>query len=410
VYNSVFIIIVSIVIFGYLLERILTILNSTKWSTKLPKEVSDVYDPGQYRKSQQYKRANDRFGWITSSFSLVVILLMLLLGGFSFVDNILRGYTSNPILLALLFFGILMFASDIINTPFSVYDTFIIEEKYGFNKTTVRTFILDKIKGWLLALLIGGGLLALVVWFYKITGTMFWVYAWIAVSLFSIFMAMLHSTLIVPLFNKQTPLEEGELRDAIQKFSNKVGFKLANIFVIDGSKRSTKANAYFSGLGPKKRIVLFDTLIKDLGIKEIVAVLAHEIGHFKKKHIIIGVILSIIQTGVTLFIFSLFVDNPHLSKALGSDIASFHLGLISFGILYSPISTVIGLATNIFSRKNEYAADRFTKENYNGEELVKALKKLSSKNLSNLTPHPVYVFFHYSHPTLLQRIRALRPS
>jgi STE24 endopeptidase len=410
VYNSVFIIIVSIVIFGYLLERILTILNSTKWSTKLPREVSDVYDPGQYRKSQQYKRANDRFGWITSSFSLVVILLMLLLGGFSFVDNILRNYTSDPILLALLFFGILMFASDIINTPFSIYDTFVIEEKYGFNKTTLRTFILDKIKGWLLALVIGGGLLALVVWFYKITGTMFWVYACIAVSLFSIFMAMFHSTLIVPLFNKQTPLEEGELRDSIQKFSNKVGFKLANIFVIDGSKRSTKANAYFSGLGPKKRIVLLDTLIKDLGIKEIVAVLAHEIGHFKKKHIIIGVILSIIQTGVTLFIFSLFVDNPQLSKALGSDIASFHLGLISFGILYSPISTVIGLATNIFSRRNEYTADRFTKENYNSEELVKALKILSSKNLSNLTPHPVYVFFHYSHPTLLQRIRALRPS
>jgi STE24 endopeptidase len=410
VYNSVFIIIVSIVVFGYLLERFLTILNSTKWSTKLPDEVSDVYDPEQYRKSQQYKRANDRFGWITSTFSLVVILLMLFFGGFSFVDNILREYTGNPILLALFFFGILMFASDIINTPFSIYDTFVIEEKFGFNKTTVRTFILDKIKGWLLALLIGGGLLALVVWFYKLTGTMFWVYAWIAVSLFSIFMAMFHSTLIVPLFNKQTPLEEGELRDAINKFSHKVGFKLANIFVIDGSKRSTKANAYFSGLGPKKRIVLFDTLIKDLGIKEIVAVLAHEIGHFKKKHIIIGVILSIIQTGVTLFIFSLFVDNPHLSKALGSDIASFHLGLISFGILYSPISTVIGLATNIFSRKNEYAADRFTKENYNGEELIKALKKLSSKNLSNLTPHPVYVFFHYSHPTLLQRIRALRPS
>ena len=240
-YNSVFIIILSIVIFGYLLERILTILNSTKWSTKLPQEVSDVYDPGQYRKSQQYKRANDRFEWITSSFSLVVILLMLLLGGFSFVDNILRGYTSDPILLALLFFGILMFASDIINTPFSIYDTFIIEEKYGFNKTTVRTFILDKIKGWLLALVIGGGLLALVVWFYKITGTMFWVYAWIAVSLFSIFMAMFHSTLIVPLFNKQTPLEEGDLKDAINDFCRKVGFSIANVYVIDGSKRSKKA-------------------------------------------------------------------------------------------------------------------------------------------------------------------------
>jgi STE24 endopeptidase len=410
VYNIVFIIIVAIVIFGYLLERYLTLLNSKKMSTKLPVELADVYDPEQYKKSQEYKRINDRFGFLTSSFSLVVILMMLFLGGFSFVDNFLRGYTGDIILLALLFFGILMFASDIINTPFSIYDTFVIEEKFGFNKTTVRTFILDKLKGWLLALIIGGGLLALVVWLYKLTAGMFWIYAWIAMSLFSIFMAMFYSTLIVPLFNKQTPLEEGELRDAIQEFSKKVGFRLDNIFVIDGSKRSTKANAYFSGLGPKKRIVLFDTLIKDLSVNEIVAVLAHEIGHYKKKHIITGVILGIIQTGITLFIFSLLVGNPQLSKALGSDITSFHLGLVSFGILYSPISTVIGLVTNVYSRKNEFTADRFTRENYNGEELIGALKKLTSKNLSNLTPHPLYVFFHYSHPTLLQRIKALRPS
>lgn len=407
-YNNIFIIIVTIVIFGYLLERFLTILNSTKWSYKLPEELKDVYDAKEYKKSQEYKKVNDKFSFLTSSFSLVIILLMLFLKGFSFVDDLVRGFTGDAVLITLLFFGILMFVSDIINTPFSIYDVFVIEEKFGFNKTTPRTFILDKLKGWLLSLIIGGGLLALIVWFYKVTTDMFWIYAWIAISLFMIFMSMFYSTLIVPIFNKQTPLEEGKLRDAIEKFSNKVGFRLDNIFVIDGSKRSTKANAYFSGLGSKKRIVLFDTLIKDLSINEIVAVLAHEIGHYKKKHTIIGIIVSVIQTGITLYIFSLFVDNPQLSQALGSEITSFHLGLISFGILYSPISLVIGLVTNIFSRKNEFSADNFTRVNYNEEDLIKALKKLSSKNLSNLTPHPVYVFFHYSHPTLLQRIRALK--
>ncbi len=407
-YNGVFIIIVSIVVFGFLLERYLNFLNSRKWTDKIPEELNDVYDAGKYKKSQEYKRVNDRFGLLTSSFSLVIILLMLFLKGFSFVDNLVRGFTGNTILITLLFFGILMFVSDIINTPFSIYDTFVIEEKFGFNKTTPGTFILDKLKGWFLALIIGGGLLALVVWFYKVTTDMFWIYAWIAFSLFTVFMSMFYSTLIVPLFNKQTPLEQGKLRDAIEKFSNKVGFRLDNIFVIDGSRRSTKANAYFSGIGSKKRIVLFDTLIKDLSIKEIVAVLAHEIGHYKKKHILVGIILGIIQTGITLYIFSLFVDNPQLSLALGSDIPSFHLGLISFGILYSPISLVTGLMANVFSRKNEYTADSFTKEHYDAGALIKALKKLSSKNLSNLTPHPVYVFFHYSHPTLLQRVRALK--
>jgi STE24 endopeptidase len=407
-YNSIFIIIVSIVIFGYLLERFLNYLNSTKWSVKLPEELKDVYDAEKYKKSQEYKRVNDRFSLLTSSFSLVIILLMLFLKGFSFVDELIRGFTGNIILIALLFFGILMFVSDIINTPFAIYDTFVIEEKFGFNKTTPKIFILDKIKSWFLALVIGGGLLALVVWFYKVTTDMFWIYAWIAISLFTIFMSMFYSTIIVPLFNKQTPLEQGKLRDAIEKFSNKVGFRLDNIFVIDGSKRSTKANAYFSGIGSKKRIVLFDTLIKDLSINEIVAVLAHEIGHYRKKHVLIGIIVSIIQTGITLYIFSLFVDNPQLSLALGSDTPSFHLGLISFGILYSPISMVTGLIANIFSRKNEFTADNFTKENFEAEALVNALKKLSSKNLSNLTPHPVYVFFHYSHPTLLHRVRALK--
>ena len=407
-YNTIFVVIIAIILFNFILERILGILNSSRLDLKLPEEVKDVYEPEQYQKSQDYKKVNDRFAIITSTFSLIVILLMLFMSGFAVADHIARGVTGHPVLVALLFFGMLMLASDIINTPFSVYDTFVIEEKFGFNKTTVKTFILDKLKGWLLGALIGGGLLALIIWFYLQTRNLFWIYAWIAIAAFMIFMTMFYSTLIVPLFNRQTPLEEGELRDAIQKFCEKAGFKLQNIFVIDGSKRSTKANAYFSGLGAKKRIVLFDTLIQDMSVKEIVAVLAHEIGHYKKRHVLIGIIIGIIQTGITLFIFSLLVDNPRLSEALGADQPSFHLGLIAFGILYSPISLVSGLFMNIFSRKNEYDADKFTARFNCQDDLISALKKLSGKNLTNLTPHPAYVFFHYSHPTLLQRIRALK--
>ncbi|MBN1159442.1 MAG: M48 family metallopeptidase [Bacteroidales bacterium] len=407
-YNTVFYIIVLIVIIDFVLERILDFLNSRNFSPELPDDLKDVYDADQYRKQQEYKKTNDRFTIITSSFSFVIIMLMLFLGGFSLVDSWAREVTQHPVLIALVFFAILALASDIINTPFSIVDIFVIEERFGFNKTTLRTFVLDKIKGWGLGALIGGGLLALVVWFYTQTGSMFWIYAWIAATVFSVFMALFYSSLIVPLFNKQTPLPESELRDAIHQFSRKAGFRLENIYVIDGSKRSTKANAYFAGLGPKKRIVLYDTLIQDLTTEELVAVLAHEIGHYKKKHTLKGIVIGIFLTGFTLFILSLLIDNPALSEALGSERTGFHLGLIAFGILYSPISLVTGLLMNHFSRRNEYAADRFVKDHGHEENLINALKKLSSKNLSNLTPHPVYVFFHYSHPTLLQRIQALK--
>jgi STE24 endopeptidase len=301
-----------------------------------------------------------------------------------------------------------MLAQDILSTPFSIYDTFIIEERFGFNKTTPMTFFLDKLKGWILAVIIGGGLMILIIWLYLNTMEKFWIFAWIMVSLFSIFMSMFYSSIIVPLFNKQTPLEYGELREAIQQFSLKAGFKLDNIFMIDGSKRSTKANAYFSGLGSKKRIVLFDTLVKDLTTPEIIAVLAHEIGHYKKKHTLLSIAISIVQSGITFYILSLFIGSPVLSDALSADKPSFHIGLVAFGILYSPLSTLVGLGINIISRKNEYAADRFAADFGLGNELISALKKLSINNLSNLTPHPVYVFFHYSHPTLLQRIRSLK--
>jgi len=291
-----------------------------------------------------------------------------------------------------------------------LYDTFVIEEKYGFNKTSPATFVLDKLKGWLLSALIGGLILSLLIWFYEQTREMFWIYAWLLTIVFMIFMQLFYSNLIVPLFNKQTPLQEGELRTAIEQFAAKAGFQLKNIFVIDGSKRSTRANAYFTGLGPTKRIVLYDTLINDLSVNEIVAVLAHEIGHYKKKHNTTGLIISVINAGITLFIFSLFINRPALSQALGATQPSFHMALVAFGILYTPISLVTGIASNILSRKHEYEADHFAAGFGLANELVSGLKKLSRKNLSNLTPHPWYVFFHYSHPTLLQRIRALKKT
>ncbi len=374
----------------------------------MPKELEGIYDEEKYAKSQKYGKANTRFSYITGAFSFVLVMLMFFLGGFAYIDDIARSYTDNQIIIALIFFAILMFVNDILSIPFEIYSTFVIEEKFGFNKTTVKTFILDKIKGWLIGGIIGGGMMSLIIWFYTVTQEMFWIYTWGAVSVFSLFMLLFYSNLIVPLFNKQTPLVEGELRTEIEKFSNKVGFKLKNIFQIDGSKRSTKANAYFTGIGGKKRIVLYDTLINDMNNNEIVAVLAHEVGHYKKKHTLVGMVLSIFQTGVILFIFSLFVSNPALSQALGVQETSFHIALISFGILYSPISTITGLFMNILSRKNEFQADSFAKENYDGEQLISALKKLSVNNLSNLTPHKFYVFMYYSHPPLLERIKHIK--
>lgn len=406
-YQTYFIILVAILIFDYLFERVLSYLNLKHQSPELPDKLKGIYDPDKYKKALEYDITKSRFSFLTSSFSLILILLMLFLGGFAFLDTWIRSISEHPILMALLFFGVIMIISDILNIPFDIYATFVIEEKFGFNKTTPRTFIFDKIKSWLLGAFIGGVIMSVIIWFYMLTKEYFWLYALGFVSLFMIFMSMFYSNLIVPLFNKQSPLEDGDLRDNIEDFSKKSGFKLKNIFVIDGSKRSTKANAYFTGLGAKKRIVLYDTLINDLEIPELVAVLAHEIGHNKKKHTTKGLITSILQTGLMLFILSLFIDSPELSGALGVDKTSFHIGIISFGILYSPISTILGLGTNVFSRRNEYQADYFAGSKYSCLHLGNALKKLSVKNLSNLTPHPAYVFFHYSHPTLLQRLDRL---
>ncbi len=408
--DILFLVILGLWVADFVLERVLEYLNIAQLGDELPADIADIYDEKEYQKQQAYQKANYRFSAISSSFSFLLMLAMLLVSGFAWINSWAFSMTQSPIGCALIFFGILMLAFDILTTPFSVYDTFVLEEKFGFNKTTPRTFVLDKLKGYLLGAIIGGGLLALIIYIYQLTTDNFWIYAWIVISGFSVFMVLFYSSLIVPLFNKQTPLPEGELKSAIEVFASKVGFKLDNIFVIDGSKRSTKANAYFTGFGKKKRIVLYDTLINDMTTNELVAVLAHEIGHYKKRHVIWGLVLGIVQTGVTLFLFSLFVGSPDLSKALGVGQPSFHIGLIAFGILYSPISMIVGLVMNIFSRRNEYQADAFAAEHFSGEELALALKKLSVKNLSNLKPHPLYVFFHYSHPTLLQRLSALKRS
>jgi STE24 endopeptidase len=403
----VFFIIVAIIITDFLLENGLDYLNLKNLSEKLPVALSGIYDGEKYMQSQQYERVNIRFGWITGTFNLALILLMLFFDGFDLVNRLAAGISTHPILQPLLFFLILGLAFDLLNTPFSIYDTFVIEQRFGFNKITPKLYITDKLKGWLLSGVIGGGILALIIWFYLLTTVYFWIWTWALVSGFMLFMATFYSSLIVPLFNKQQPLADGELKDSITRHAKRANFRLDRIYTIDGSKRSTKANAYFSGMGRKKRIVLYDTLIKELTTDEIVAVLMHEIGHYQKKHIISSMILSVIQSGVMLFILSLFVSQPILSQALGVEVASFHIGLIAFGILYSPISVVIGLMMNTSSRKHEYQADAFAAKYGMGDGLVSALKKLSVNNLSNLTPHPLYVFFHYSHPTLLQRIQQL---
>ncbi len=400
-------IIIAIIVADFAFERILGYLNTTRWSDRLPDELKDIYDAEAYKKSQRYLRANYRFGLLTSSVSFAAMLAMLIFGGFAWVDGLVRSVTASPVWMALLFFAILGLAADILSTPFDLYDTFVIEERFGFNKTTPKTWVLDKLKRWLVGGIIGGGLLALIIWIYTLAGSWFWLLAWGAISLFSIFMSMFYSNLIVPLFNKQSPLQEGELRSAIESFARNVGFRLKNIYVIDGSKRSTKANAYFTGLGPKKRIVLYDTLIENHSTPELVAVLAHEIGHYKKKHTVVGLVLGIVQTGIVLYILNLFIGNPLLSQALGASQGSFHMGLLAFAILYSPISTVLGIIMNVISRKHEYAADHFAASHYDGEALMEALKKLSVKNLSNLRPHPASVFVHYSHPPLLSRLKAI---
>jgi STE24 endopeptidase len=406
--TTLFYIIIAIILVNFIKDKILNALNAKHYNDPIPSELDDVFDEEEYKKSQAYKLANYRFGIWSSLFSLVLTLSFLVFDGFEFVDNSARQYSDNPIVVGLLFFGIIMLASDIITTPFSYYKTFFIEERFGFNKTTKKTFVLDKIKGLVMMVLIGGGLMAVVIWFYQFTGDWFWLYTWAIITGFTVVMNMFYSRLIVPLFNKQKPLEEGDLRNKISDYARSVGFSLSKIFIIDGSKRSTKANAYFSGFGREKRVTLYDTLVNDLNDEEIVAVLAHEVGHYKRHHIIFNLVMSVLLTGLTLFILSIFISNPLLSNAIGVEIPSFHVGLVAFGLLYAPISEITGLIMNYVSRTFEYQADDYAKNTYKSEPLITSLKKLSKNSLSNLTPHKAYVFMHYSHPTLLDRVNNLK--
>ena len=411
-----FFIIISLVVFNYLFSNILDYVNHSNWKDEIPNELKDFYNKKKYKKAKDYALSKNKIGLFSSSISFLFIMTLLVFNGYGFVDqlvnmDILKSFflfdLNSSFAQSGLFFLILFILNSIISIPFSYYNTFIIEEKYGFNKTTKSTFFLDILKSFFLSVFIGGALLFLALYLYDNLNDGFWLWLWIGLSFLMILINMFYADLIVPIFNKLKPLDDGELRQKIEKYSNEVGYLLNNIYVIDGSKRSTKANAFFSGLGPRKTIALYDTLIEKHTEDELVAVLAHEVGHFKKKHIFSGLIMSIIQIGIMTFFFELCLKLPEISLALGGSEASFHLGLIGFSIIFSPISMLSGILMNYISRKNEFEADAYAKETFNGEDLSLALKKLSVDNLSNIYPHPLYVFFHYSHPPLIQRLRAL---
>ncbi len=398
--------IVGILVFNFVLELILDILNLQNLKQNLPEELSDIYTPEEWQRAKEYQKVNFNFGLISDSFSLIITLFFILLGGFGLLYSSAGNFTHNEIIQSLI--GLLSFASSIINTPFSIYHTFVIEEKFGFNKTTFKIWISDKVKATLLGILIGAPLIALFFYLIQLLGRDFWWAFWIVAVVFSLFMNIFYTSLILPIFNKLSPLEEGDLKNEIQTYAQKVNFPLRQILVLDGSKRSSKSNAFFSGLGKTKKVVFYDTLLENHSTGELMAILAHEVGHYKHKHIQLSLVLSVIQMGITLYVISLFAFNQNLSEALGYQGLSIAINLIAFGILFSPISKIIGLLFNLFSRKNEYQADAYAAKTWNAGDLADALKKLSAKNLSNIMPHKAFVFFNYSHPTLYQRLKALK--
>lgn len=405
--NWIFWIVVVLMLGDFALERILSILNMRHSTQPIPDILSGIYDEEKYTRQQSYFRTNVRLGMVSSVCSFLLTFGLFVFKGFAWIDGLARMCTSNELLVSLLFFLFFGILSALVGLPFQVYDTFVVEERFGFNKVTPKLFILDRLKGWILSILISGLLLTAVIFIYQLLPDYFWLVAWAVVSAFSLFMSLFYSELIVPLFNKQTPLPEGELRSAIEAFANKTGFSLKNIYVIDNSKRSTKANAYFTGWGKKKRIVLYDTLIDLMSTDEIVAVLAHEIGHNKYKHTIKHIVVSLLTNLLMFYLLGLVLKYDVFAQAAGCEKASFHVNMLVFGVLYTPLSLLMGLAGNVLSRSNEFQADAFVKENGMADALVSALKKLSAQSLSNLIPHPAYVFFNYSHPTLYERVKAL---
>ena len=399
--------IIGLVIFNYLFSTVLDFINGRNWRTEIPPVMKDFYHEDKYLKAKNYSKEKGKVSLISSTLSTLITLLFLIFNGYGWLDNFIAVYYAIPFLKSGIFFLVLFILSDFISIPFSCYNTFVIEEKYGFNKTTVKTFVLDKVKGYLLTLIIGGVLLFGAIYIVSLLENGFWVWLWLSLSVIMLLVNMFYADLIVPIFNKLTPLEAGSLREKIESYTKKVGYSLKNIYIIDGSKRSSKANAFFSGLGPRKTIALYDTLVEKHTEEELVAVLAHEVGHYKKKHVFTSLFLTIFQLGLMCFLLETCLKVGEISQALGGKEMVFHLGLVAFGILYSPVGTVLSILMNINSRKNEFEADHYAKTTYSGVALELALKKLSVDSLSNLHPHPFYTFIHYSHPPLLKRLAAL---
>ncbi len=407
--NTYAIVIAAAMILGYVVDVITDWLNLKSLTDEVPEEFRDTYDADAYRKSQRYTRERTRFGFVSHSISLLVTLVFWFAGGFNALDVVVRSWTSSSVLSGLVYIGILVMLRSVLGLPFTMYSTFVIEARYGFNKTTVRTFLADLAKGTALGVLIGTPILALLLWFFESAGSWAWVYAWIAVTAFSLLITYVAPTWIMPLFNKFTPLADGDLRQTILAYTARVEFPVKDLFVMDGSKRSAKSNAFFTGFGRHKRIALFDTLIEKHTVPELLGVVAHEIGHFKKRHIIKGLIFGIGHTGVMLFLLSVFLSEAGLFEAFGMTHSSVYAGLIFFGLLYAPVEMVLSVVMNGVSRRHEYEADHYAAVTTGRPDaLIAVLKKLSVHNLANLTPHPWYVFLHYSHPPLSRRIAALR--
>ena len=406
--QSILFIFIGLTIFNFLFTTVLEYLNDKNWKESIPNDLKGFYDSHKYQKAKNYKIERGKISLLNNSISLIITLLMLFFFGFGLISEYAVSLSDSVIVQSCIFFIIFHLLTTFLGMPFSYYSTFFIEEKYGFNKTTLKTFIADKIKGLFISSLFIVVLTSLAISSIEYFSTGFWIWLWIGLSLFMVFLNMFYADLIVPIFNKLTPLENGELRSKIESYSKKVGYSLKNIFVIDGSKRSTKANAFFSGLGPRKTIALYDTLIEKHTDEELVSVLAHEVGHFKKKHILVSMFLTILQLGVMCYLFELCMNMEVIASSLGSSKMNFHIGIIAFSFLYSPIGLITGILMNVLSRKNEYEADKFAKDTYNGNFLELALKKLSVDSLSNLYPHPFYVFIHYSHPPLLKRLARLK--
>jgi STE24 endopeptidase len=407
--NGYLIFILALLVFNWLLSLIVETLNVRNVSTEIPAEFQGIYDVEKYAKSQRYLRENTRFGQIQAGIMLPLTIAFILLGGFKWINGIAQTAAPDSMIVqGLVFGGILVLLGQLVGIPFSIYDTFVIEERYGFNKTTPKTFVVDILKGLMLTVLLGAPVFALILWIFSAVANA-WLWAWGALAVIQLFIMFIAPVVILPLFNKFTPLEDGELKTKIQEFAAAQKYTLSGIFKIDGSKRSTKSNAYFTGFGKTKRIALFDTLIEKHTTGELVGVLAHEIGHCKKGHIKKGIIISLASSLLMFFILSLFITKQGLYAAFGIEGTPLYAGFIFFGFLYAPISMILGLLGNILSRKHEYEADAFAAETTQQPgEMISALKKLSVDNLSNLTPHPLKVFLEYSHPPVLERIKALR--